>query len=58
MRKFVVNVCRIGYGNRDIEVEADTEAEAKEKALDDAGNYLYSEHTSEYEVEGVREAED
>jgi acyl-CoA hydrolase len=53
MAKFNVNVVRIGYASMDIEVEADTEELAKEKALDAAGNLLFSEHSSEYEAESV-----
>jgi hypothetical protein len=53
IKKYTVNVCRTAYGNHDIVVEAKDEKEAKEKALDEAGNYFYSEHTSEYTVESV-----
>ena len=51
--KYVVSVCRIAYGHNEIEVEADSPEQAEEKALDKAGDYLYNEHTSEYEVTGV-----
>jgi len=53
MPKFSVNVVRIGYASMDIEVEADTEELAMDKALDTAGNHLFSEHSSEYEAESV-----
>lgn len=45
---FKVNVDRIGYATREIEVEAPSQEEANLKALDTAGNFEYSEHTSEY----------
>ena len=40
------------YAHNEIEVEADSPEQAEEKALDKAGDYLYNEHTSEYEVTG------
>lgn len=55
--KFKVNVIRIGYASKEIEVEAETAESAKEKALDEAGNHLYSEHTSDYEVDWVSRTE-
>ena len=55
--KYTVNVTRIGYANLDIEVEAASPQAAEQIALDVAGNHFFSEHTSEYEVQGVREAE-
>jgi len=51
--KYKVNVTRIGYANLDIEVEASSLEEAEEKALDEAGNHLFTEHHSEYEAQGV-----
>lgn len=56
LRRFTVSMTRIGYAHRDIEVEASSEAEAREKAEEVAGNYVYSEHTSEYEVQAVTDA--
>jgi hypothetical protein len=53
MPKFNVNVVRIGYASMYVEVEADTEELAKDKALDTAGNHLFSEHSFEYEAESV-----
>jgi len=53
MKKFTVSVCRIAYGFHDIDVEAETAEQAKEIALDVAGNYIFSEKSSDYEVEGV-----
>lgn len=53
MPKYRVNVCRIAYGNLDIEVEAKNEKEAMSKAEDKAGNYEFTEHTSEYKAQGA-----
>ena len=53
MPKFTVAVIRIGYACKDMEVEAANEEEAKEVALDHAGNESFSEHHSEYEVDYV-----
>jgi len=49
-RKFLIDVVRIGYGYRTVAVEAETLHEAQEKALDAAGNLLFSESVSEYEI--------
>jgi hypothetical protein len=57
-KTFVVSVCRISYShNRDFEVEAHTEEEANEKALDMAGDHLYSEIEADYKVENITEKE-
>lgn len=53
MPKYKVNVCRTAYANRLIEVEAKDPKEAEEKALDIAGDFDYSEHSSNYSAEGV-----
>jgi hypothetical protein len=53
MSTFVVGVTRIGYGYRDFEIEAETSEEAREKALDIAGNFEFNEKTSDYEISGV-----
>lgn len=45
---FKVSVDRIGYGNREIEVEANSQEEADAKALDEAGNFEFSEHNADY----------
>lgn len=52
MPKFKGTVCRTSYAFRDIEVEANTEEEAREKMLDEAGDYEYSEKSSEYTLDG------
>jgi hypothetical protein len=52
MGTFTVTVCRIGYGFKDIQVEADSQQEADEKALDEACNHEYSEKNAEYVLEG------
>ena len=57
MKKFKVEVWRISYGFNEIEVEAETPEEAEEIALEEAGNYLYSESSSEYTTDGVTEKE-
>lgn len=55
MAKYIVDVCRISYCNRDIEVEAKTSKEAEKKALESIGNHDFSiEHTAEYEVQSCK----
>jgi hypothetical protein len=55
MPKYLVNVCRTAWGFNTLEVEADSPEQAKNIALDEAGNHLYSEKESEYTCEGVFE---
>lgn len=54
-KSYSVHVVRIGYASRDIEVQANSPKEAEEKALDEAGGHEFSEHSSDYEVEGISE---
>lgn len=49
-RKFTVSVCRTSYQFTDIEVEADSQEEANELALDEAGGHTYSEKSAEYSL--------
>ena len=53
MKKFKVSVVRVAYAVREIEVDALDEKDAQDVALETAGNYEFSEHSSTYEVEGV-----
>jgi len=55
LKRYRVNVCRTAYGNLDIEVEATNAVEAGKIAVDKAGNYSFTEHTSEYSEQGVTE---
>lgn len=50
VQSFDIEVCRIGYAFHTITVEATSQKEAEEKALDKAGDYLYSEKTAEYVI--------
>lgn len=49
--KYTVNVTRTGYAHREIEVEAATEEEAKQKAEEIAGNFEFSEKDADYKAE-------
>lgn len=55
MPKFKATVCRTSYSFREIEVQAKDEAEAKEKILDEAGDYDYSEKDADYSIESTIE---
>jgi hypothetical protein len=48
-----VDVCRIAYGNNDIEVEAIDEKEARRKAVDLAPNLDFGTHDVEYKPQTV-----
>lgn len=52
-QKYKVTVSRISYSARTIEVEAESDIEAYDKALDEAGNYEFSESNADYEVESI-----
>ena len=54
-KTYVVTVLRIGYAHQIIKVFAMSEKQAREKAEDVAGNYNFSEHSSEYEIQEIRE---
>lgn len=54
MPKFDIEVTRTGIGFATIRVEAQSQQEAELKALDEAGNHLYSEKASEYELTNGR----
>ena len=52
MTKFKIDVCRIGYGCKTLEVEAATLEEAQIKAMNDAGNHVFNEHHADVELPG------
>lgn len=52
-KKYSVNITRIGYSSRRFEVEADSELEAQEKAMNMAGDYEFSEGDADYECDGA-----
>ena len=52
-REFEVAVIRIAYGSRKIRVKAKSQFEAEQKALNEAGDYEFSEHDADYEIEAV-----
>lgn len=53
--EFEVAVLRIAYGYRKIRVRAKSQFDAEQKALDAAGDYEFSEHDADYEIEAVIE---
>ncbi len=57
MPKFEVQVFRTSYSSRIIEVEAENEEEAKENAIEKAGDYEFSEHDADYTVNFVTKKE-
>jgi hypothetical protein len=54
-KTFEVTVMRISYASRKAIVTANSEDEAKEKALNTAGDYTYSEHDADYSAENVKD---
>lgn len=58
MPTFSVEVTRIGYATKEIEVNADTQEEANAKALDEAGNHTFDEQASDYELTNEPNRED
>lgn len=55
MAKYNVCVTRVSYACRDIIVDADTPELAREKALEEAGDYEFSEHDADYSVSDTAE---
>ncbi len=55
LKRYEINMGRTGYGNCTFYVEANSEAEAQEKAHEEAGDHLYSENDSDYEIIGMEE---
>jgi hypothetical protein len=55
--KFKVTVCRVAYAFNTVDVEADSAEEAKNIAVDEAGNHTYSEKNVEYEAHDVVEVD-
>ena len=49
--EFEATVSRIGYGSRTFRLSARSEIEAELIADDDAGNHVYNEHSSVYEID-------
>ncbi len=47
---FKIEVTRIGYATRVIEVEAANQGDAERTALDTAGDCQFTEHEAEYEL--------
>lgn len=56
--KYFVRVTRIGYAGANFEIEASSEKEAQDLAFEAAGNHVFSEHSSEYEIDYVGELKD
>ena len=48
--KYFVQVLRIGYSQKDLLVDADSPAKAKEQALNEASNLEFSENDADYEI--------
>jgi hypothetical protein len=57
-RIFDVHVCRTGYGHATLRVKATTPEQARNLAMENAGDYSYSEKESDYSAEGVSESAD
>ena len=55
--KFKVSVIRIGYAFRSFVVDAENEVVAAAKAVDNAGDFHFSEKSSDYGVEFIEEIE-
>ena len=55
MPKYKVTVIRTSYASGTIEVEADNKKQAKQVALEEAGNHSYSGYDADYEILEVEE---
>lgn len=50
MSIFKIEVSRVGYACLTLDIEAKTQAEAEDKAMEEAGDHIFSEHSSEYSL--------
>jgi len=50
LETYNIEVCRIGYSFKTIEVDATSQKEAEELALDEAGSHEFSEKDAEYKI--------
>lgn len=53
MKKFIVSVCRTSTAWTEIEITANSEAEARATAADLCGDQIYKEKDAEYSIEHV-----
>jgi hypothetical protein len=53
-KKYTVQVLRTAYAILEIEVEAKNQKEAKQKAVDEAGNMMYSEFDADYSIQSIK----
>lgn len=53
LNPFPIEVCRCGYGTKTITVAASSLFEAQIAALEQAGSHEFSEHHSEYSIDGA-----
>ena len=56
--KYDVEITRISYSTITFIVEASSEEEAKDLAMDEAYNTSFDEDTAEYEIDGCYESEE
>jgi uncharacterized protein YacL (UPF0231 family) len=52
--KYTVYVTRVSYSTVPIEINAESEIEAKATALDMAGDTIFEEDTADYEIESIK----
>ena len=57
MSKYEIDVCRISYEFSKVIIDASSEREATEVAIENAGDYLYIGKSSDYDVVSVVEIE-
>ncbi len=55
--KYEVEITRISYATITFGVEANSQEEAEEKAMDEACNTSFDEDTAEYEIDSCNESE-
>ena len=55
MKTYKIEVVRISYGCRMVEVMANNLEEAEDIALDKAGDFIFTESSADYELSGLTE---
>jgi hypothetical protein len=55
MKEFKVTINRIAYSTKEFSIEANSEEEAKQKAMQLAADTEFSEKDADYEVESINQ---
>lgn len=58
MKTYKIEICRTSYGYRTIFVGAESNLKAQQQALNNAGDYEFTESSSEYTIDDIQEVKE